>query len=294
MDDAPLVQFARGGADVGNDACGFVDAESAPALDRALKRFSRDELEHDGEPVGRFVGCLHAGQHGARTARKRRPDGSLRVRAQNFLADERADTVDGDELRHTARSARERLFNAVCVVDAHGVGNAGFVLIVRRERRHCGLSVGVEEGLFVEAPEFLVAFVKRASLLDAPDDDGVAARFRPQLGSARQTQQTLGLAQVAAKAERQPERVIASREAFAGEYVVDEGRVEFRFPAHVRPLYAARTKQLEQVVFELALDGLPFIKVGFRACCGEQTFEQVFSELFGGHARSFVVVRPAC
>lgn len=67
-----------------------------------------------------------------------------------------------------------------------------------------------QKRFLAEAPQLVIAGRTRHSMVDTPDDDGIAAHFRPQLGNARQAQNTLRLRQRAAKAERNHDQLVAT------------------------------------------------------------------------------------
>lgn len=137
---------------------------------------------------------------------------------------------------------------------------------------------------FVQAPQFLVAFVQRQPVLDAPDDDGVAAVFRPQLRHPRQAQETLGFEQGATQAEGQHDGMIAAGQALSAEDVVDHGGVQLRGAHDIGALHpVAFGKQLVQVVARLAVERFVLVEVFLGRGRCRQAFQQIFGELFGGH-----------
>lgn len=109
----------------------------------------------------------------------------------NLLAHERTSTVERDELGQAASVTRQDLLDAVRIVDVHGVQYliVGEVPSSRCPShflphiRLCALAICPrnEKCLLAQAVQLVIALLARQALLDAPDDDGITAHFRPKL-----------------------------------------------------------------------------------------------------------------
>lgn len=140
-----------------------------------------------------------------------------------------------------------------------------------------------EDGALAEPVELVVALLAREAVLDAPDDDGVAADLGPQLSDVGEAQQALGLPQVALEGEGQHEGVVAPRLALALENVVEELRGDAGGSGDLASIHAVGGKQAVEVVGELSVDRLALIEVLLGGPGLQQAGQQVLCQAFFRH-----------
>lgn len=68
----------------------------------------------------------------------------------------------------------------------------------------------LEQGFLAAVPKLIVALLARHTVVDALEDDGVAADLRPQLGDVSEPQKALGLDERALEAECQHDGIVAA------------------------------------------------------------------------------------
>ena len=163
------------------------------------------------------------------------PNASIGQLKGDFLAHERPSALDGHKLGGAIGLFGEHALDVVAVVYAHGVQNLLVVHALSpfpsRQNQYsnlvgwavpqlatelcrCGLvpsagavggfgealallePVGAEQCLLAEAVQLVVGLGAGQAMLDAPDENGVAAVLAPQLCDACQAQYALRLAQV--------------------------------------------------------------------------------------------------
>ena len=121
MDDAVSVQLFGRFAKLDTERYCSLRRQRAALFHTCSERFSRYEVVHDDKVFWQLVGCLDMWEARRGAVGERGPNASAGESLLDFLAHEGAGSVDSDKLGDAVLAARENPFDAVGVVEAHGM-----------------------------------------------------------------------------------------------------------------------------------------------------------------------------